>query len=203
MVLVREGIACLCAASGLYEVVAQCSNGEQALALMEKLKPDLALLDYGLSHLFVLEVIRKARRAGIPTKSVVMAARADRKTVIEALRSGASGFVFKTSLVRELLDALQQAAAGAVWVPSQVGLERVWKVGRSKATDDPLDGLSRREHQVFSLLIDGHRTKEIAGRLGLSPKTVDTYRSNLMRKLDIHDVAGLVKFAIQRKLTGV
>jgi DNA-binding NarL/FixJ family response regulator len=201
MALVREGIACLCETKGHYHVVAQCSDGEQAFAIIEKAKPDLALLDYGISRTFVLEVIRKARLCGAPTRIVVMAARADRKTVIDTLRSGAHGFVPKASVARDLLEALDQAHNGGVWVPRQVAAESIWKPDRRRQSDDPLEGLSRREHQVFFLLVEGLRAKEIANRLEISAKTVDTYRASLMRKLNIHDVAGLVKFAVQRKLT--
>jgi DNA-binding NarL/FixJ family response regulator len=82
-------------------------------------------------------------------------------------------------------------------------LNKIFGPGQKAAPDDPLEMLSAREYQVFSLLVEGIRAKEIAARLELSPKTVDTYRASLMRKLDIHDVAGLVKFAIQRDLTSV
>lgn len=200
--LVREGIACLCEVKGRYHVIAQCADGEQAFSLIEKVRPDLALLDWSLTRTFVLEIVRKARLVGAPTRIIVTAARADRKAVLESLRSGAYGFVPKSSVARDLLEALTQALNGAVWVPAGVGIEKVGRTARGKQPEDPLDGLSRREHQVFSLLVEGLRAKEIAARLEISAKTVDTYRASLMRKLNIHDVAGLVKFAMQRKLTG-
>ena len=113
----------------------------------------------------------------------------------------ASGLLLKSCLVRDFKEALDQILKGGVYVAPQVGLEKVWNAESRKKPDDPLATLSSREHQVFCLLIEGLRAKEIAARLEVSPKTVDTYRSGLMRKLDIHDLAGLVKFAIQRKLT--
>lgn len=203
LVLVREGLASLCEASARFQVVAQCSDGEQALALIVKLNPDLAILDCDLGKLYVLEVVRKARQLGSSTKVIVLSGRSDRKSALEALRGGASGFLLKSCLVREMLDALRQVLDGGVYVAPQVGLEKIWNTERRKGTADPFDSLSSREHQVFSLLVDGLRAKEIAARLDLSPKTVDTYRASLMRKLDIHDVAGLVKFAITRKLTSI
>ncbi len=203
LVLVREGLASLCESSARFQVVAQCSDGEQALALIVKLNPDLAILDCDLGKLYVLEVVRKARQLGSSTKMVVLSSRSDRKSALEALRGGASGFLLKSCLVREMLDALRQVLDGAVYVAPQVGLEKIWNTERRKGGIDPFDSLSSREHQVFSLLVNGLRAKEIAARLDLSPKTVDTYRASLMRKLDIHDIAGLVKFAITRKLTSI
>jgi DNA-binding NarL/FixJ family response regulator len=100
-----------------------------------------------------------------------------------------------------MLDAFGQIVEGGVYVSPEIELDKVFGGGQKPVPDDPLQTLSAREHQVFSLLCEGVRAKEIAARLALSPKTVDTYRASLMRKLDIHDVAGLVKFAIQRDLT--
>ncbi|HLJ17557.1 MAG TPA: LuxR C-terminal-related transcriptional regulator, partial [Bryobacteraceae bacterium] len=94
-----------------------------------------------------------------------------------------------------------QIREGGVYISPLLRMEEILASSRSRSSRDPLESLSAREHQVFSLLVEGVRAKEIAARLTLSPKTVDTYRASLMRKLDIHDVAGLVKFAIQRNLT--
>jgi DNA-binding NarL/FixJ family response regulator len=123
--------------------------------------------------------------------------------VLEALRSGANGFLLKSASTSNLHDALSQIMAGGIYVSPEMELEKIFISQRKNDNGDPLETLSSREYQVFSLLIDGIRAKEIAARLDLSPKTVDTYRASLMRKLDIYDVAGLVKFAIQRDLTSV
>src|SRR5437764_15095537 len=101
----------------------------------------------------------------------------------------------------QLLEDFDQLLDCGIYVSPSLELDKIFIPGQKSAPDDPIDALSSREHQVFSLLIDGIRAKEIAARLELSPKTVDTYRASLMRKLDIHDVAGLVRFAIQRDLT--
>ena len=100
-----------------------------------------------------------------------------------------------------LLEAFEQILDGGIYVSPSLELDKIFSPGQKAVPDDPLEALSAREYQVFSLLVEGTRAKEIAARLDLSPKTVDTYRASLMRKLDIHDVAGLVKFAIQRDLT--
>jgi DNA-binding NarL/FixJ family response regulator len=196
--LVREGLVKICNDLRQCRVVAQCPDGASALKAIEHLQPDLALLDLHLGETFSLEVVRRLRDANSPTRVVILSTRRDRKTALECIRAGAAGFVLKSGPLEHLAEAVYQIRSGAVYVTPLVDINRP-----ADAADlrDPLETLSAREYQVFSLMIDGVRAKEIAARLDLSPKTVDTYRSSLMRKLDIHDVAGLVKFAIQRELT--
>jgi len=201
LTLVREGLAALCDAQPNYKVVGQCSQGVAALRLIESQQPDLAVLDLNLTDLFTLEIVRRVREAGLRTKIVVLSTRRDRKTVVEALRCGVSGFLLKSAPSSQLLEAFQQVLDGSIYVSPQLELNQIFTSNSGNRSEDPLDSLSAREHQVFSLLVEGVRAKEIAARLELSPKTVDTYRASLMRKLDIHDVAGLVKFAIHRDLT--
>ena len=198
--LFREGIVSLCEGWNCH-VVAQCSDGLVALQTIQALKPDVAILELSLPSLDTLELMRRVRQAKLPTKLVVVSTRDDPKTVKEALRGGAHGFVLKSDPARHLHDAIWRAVEGSVYVSPSLEPDRLFGAKREKPAGDPLDALSSREHQVFRLLVDGSRAKEIAARLDLSAKTVDTYRSNLMRKLDIHDLAGLVKFAIQRNLT--
>jgi DNA-binding NarL/FixJ family response regulator len=201
LTLVREGLAALCAVHAQFKVMGQCSDGASALRMIESQKPDLAVLDLNLPDLFTMEIVRRVRDANLPTKIVVLSIRKDRKTVVEALRSGVSGFLLKSAPSSELLEAMDQVLDGSIYVSPQLELNKIFSTNHKNHPDDPLDLLSAREYQVFSLLIEGVRAKEIAARLELSPKTIDTYRASLMRKLDIHDVAGLVKFAINRDLT--
>ena len=121
--------------------------------------------------------------------------------MVEALRCGVNAFLLKSGPAHQLLEAFEQILEGGIYISPELELNKIFISGSKASSDDPLQALSAREYQVFSLLCDGVRAKEIAARLSLSPKTVDTYRASLMRKLDIHDVAGLVKFAIQRDLT--
>jgi DNA-binding NarL/FixJ family response regulator len=198
--LFREALAALCERTGRYEVVGLCPDGEAAYSMVQSLQPRLAVVDLNLPRLFTFELLSKIRNAGLPTRVVVLSPRADRKTVIEGLRAGASAFVLKSGLARNLFDALEQSLEGGIYLSPEIHLESMFVSRHSTAPVDPLSQLSSREYQVFSLLVEGVRAKEIAARLDLSPKTVDTYRASMMRKLDIHDVAGLVKFAIGRNL---
>jgi DNA-binding NarL/FixJ family response regulator len=201
--LVREGLAGLCEATGAFRVEGQCADGATALELIQTFRPQLAIVDFNIPRLFSLELVRRCKELGVQTRFLIVAAKGDRKMALEALRSGANGFILKSASTEHLLDALQQVAAGSIYVSPELQFERIFLTPKRAAPTDPLESLSSREYQVFQLIIEGIRAKEIASRLSLSPKTVDTYRASLMRKLDIHDVPGLVKFAIQRDLTSV
>ncbi len=198
LAMVREGLALMVEGIPSHRVVAQCGDGVQALELMRAVAPDIAVLDFNLPRLYTLELIRQACRLAHPPKIVVTAIRDDRKTVLETLRAGASAFLLKTGPPGQLAEAFEQIMAGAIYVTPMLELNRIFMPGRNRGGKDPMESLSAREFQVFSLLVEGTRAKEIAARLELSPKTVDTYRASLMRKLDIHDVAGLVRFAMMR-----
>ena len=199
--LLRESLAVLCESRRDFKVTWQCSEGAAALRFIREHQPDIAVLDLNLPDLFALEIVRRVKEANLPTRMVVLSARKDRKTVVEALRSGANAFLLKSAPSNQLLEAFDQVLDGAIYVSPQVELSNIFSTAQQPSSEDPLESMSSREYQVFTLLVEGIRAKEIAARLELSPKTVDTYRASLMRKLDIHDVAGLVKFAIQRDLT--
>ena len=200
-ILLVEGLATLCNTIPGCSVVAQSASGQQALSDIQRAAPDIALIDLDLTDLLTVEVIRQVRAGDSKTRCAVLSARKDRKTVLEVLRSGACGFILKSSTRQQLAEAFQHILQGGIYVSPTIEMASlVAETSPARRNSDPLDTLSSREYQVFTLLVDGVRAKEIAARLSLSPKTVDTYRSSLMRKLDIFDLAGLVKFAIQRNL---
>lgn len=201
LTLVREGLAALCNSIAGFQVMAQVGTAAAALAEIQRSEPDIAMLDMGLSDLAATEVIRRVRQQALRTRCAVLSVRKDRKTVLEVLRTGACGYLLKSSTSEQMADALCQFTQGGIYVSPQIEVMSLFgESGGRNQGEDPIESLSSREFQVFSLLVEGVRAKEIAARLSLSPKTVDTYRSSLMRKLDIHDVAGLVKFAIKRDL---
>ncbi|MEJ7605315.1 MAG: response regulator transcription factor [Bryobacteraceae bacterium] len=193
-------MARLCDNTGRFQVVDQSADGHAALQAVQALRPDIALIDFQIPKLFSLELVRRSRELALPTRFVILAARGDRKSALESLRSGANGFILKSSPGSQMLDGVSQVAGGSIYVSPELEFEKIFMSNRGRDVVDPLESLSSREFQVFRLLIDGIRAKEIAARLTLSPKTIDTYRASLMRKLDIHDVASLVKFAILREL---
>jgi len=200
-VLLREGLAAICELSGIYHVAAQCADGECALKAIADTDPDIAVVDFKLPGISALELLAERQRLNLRTAIVVMADQRDRKVAVEVLRAGGRGVLLESDTSREVLLAFEQVASGGIYLSPAFSLSEVFAWNEPvKEEADPLDRLSTREYQVFSMLVEGVRAKEIAARLHLSPKTVDTYRASLMKKLDIRHVAGLVRFAMDREL---
>lgn len=199
LALFRDGLAALCELHGRAKVLSTAADGDEALRQIESLSPDIAFLDFSLSRLHCLELANRISESS-RVRCVIMGLRNDRKTIIEVLRSGAQGYFLKTGTSVQFFDCLVRVLEGGIYVSPTVDIQSIFTPGRGGAVHDPISSLSAREYQVFSLLVEGVRAKEIAARLGLSPKTVDTYRSNLMKKLDLHDVPALVRFALHHRL---
>ena len=198
--IVREGIAALCTKEGL-NVLGQCSDGAQAVEMITALKPDFALLDMNMPVLTGVEVIRKLRAAACTTKLIILSISRQDVTVTDAIRAGADAYLLKDGPSRHLIDAINFVRDGGIYVSPLLKGAGFFTQGETRREADPLAALSPREMEVFSLLVNGRRAKDIADLLEISPKTVDTYRASLMRKLNVHDLVGLVKFAIERNLT--
>ena len=199
-ILLREGLAAICELSGVYHVTSQCADGASALVALTESDPDIAVVDFKLPGLSALELLAETERLELKTKVLVMADQRDRKIAVEVLRAGGRGVLLESDTSREVLLAFEQVAGGGVYLSPSFSLSDIFAWQETPPEEaDPLDKLSSREYQVFSLLVQGVRAKEIAQRLHLSPKTVDTYRASLMKKLDIKHVAGLVRFAMDRE----
>jgi DNA-binding NarL/FixJ family response regulator len=203
--IVREGIAAFCASRPDLQIVGQCSDGLQAVDLILNLKPDFAVIDLNMPNLTGLEIIQRVRAANCATKILVLSITHDENVIRELFRSGANGYVLKDGPARHLFDAIHYVLDGGQYltplIPRGV-LDAAPESGPNGSTaGDPLSHLSKREYEVFCYLVDGKRPKDIARLLEISPKTVDTYRANVMRKLEIEGIAGLVRYAIQRNLS--
>jgi two-component system response regulator NreC len=198
--IVREGIAALCAANGM-RILGQVADGVSAVQMIEALKPDFAILDLHMPQITGVEAIRRLRMNQCQAKLMILSISREEGTVMEALRAGADAYLLKDGPSRHLLDAISFVRDGGVYVsPMLRGVGLFTKTEKAQS-EDPLASLSPREMEVFSYLVNGLRAKDIADLLEISPKTVDTYRASLMRKLNVHDLVGLVKFAIERNLT--
>jgi len=208
--IVREGFAALCSLYGI-RVLAQCADGRAALETIGSLRPDVALLDLNMPLLDGTEVVRRLRAQGCPSRLIVLSISRDGTTVREALRAGADAYLLKEGPSRHLIEAIQCIREGGVYLSpllcgsgsegSAAGALALFSSSEGFSPGDPMAALSPREVEVFAHLVNGLRAKDIAELLHISPKTVDTYRASLMRKLNIRDLVGLVKFAIGRKLT--
>lgn len=193
--IVREGIAAKLRDTPEIAILGQSADGEGALELILTLKPDFAILDLNMPRLSGMDVVRKVRQARSETKLIVLSITRDEATIRELFRSGADGYVLKDGPARHLIEAINYIRDGGQYLTP---LLRRDTIENNKEKKDPLALLSKREFEVFSFLVDGMRPKDIAKVLEISPKTVDTYRANIMRKLEVDGIASLVRFAIQR-----
>ena len=192
--LVREGISILISRGG-FTVVAEASNGQEALKQASRYQPDMAVLDMNMPIMNGLETAQELRRLSPRTKSIVLSLHADADNVLAAMRAGIKGYVLKSQSVVELLQALNDVSTGGFYLSPGVSGVVVDAVRtKSSPTDDPLTG---RERQVLKLVAEGYSTKECASILGVSVKTADSHRTRLMRKLSIHGTAGLVRYAVR------
>jgi DNA-binding NarL/FixJ family response regulator len=198
--IVREGFAALCVANGI-RVLAECADGPSAVETVSALHPDFAILDLHMPGMTGIEVVRKLRAAGCPSKMIILSISRDEGTVLEALRAGADGYLLKDGPARHLVDAMSFVRDGGVYLSPLLRGAGLFTRQDKNPAEDSVRSLSAREMEVFSYLVNGLRPKDIAELLEISPKTVDTYRASLMRKLNVHDLVGLVKFAIERNLT--
>jgi DNA-binding NarL/FixJ family response regulator len=195
--IVREGIAAKFREHPELQVIGECSDGEAAVDLILSLKPDFAILDLNMPRLSGAEVVRRVRNAQSTTKLIILSINREDNVIRDLFRAGADGYVLKDGPSRHLFEAIGYVADGGQYLTP---LLRRDQVERPREKRDPLTLLSKREYEVFSFLVDGMRPRDIAKVLDISPKTVDTYRANIMRKLEVEGIAGLVRFAIQRNL---
>ena len=195
--ILREGIAAFCASRPDLRILGQSSDGAEAVELILALKPDFAVLDLNMPKVGGLEVIRRVRQAKSETKLVVLSISRDENVIREIFRSGGNGYLLKDGPARHLFDAINYIQDGGQYLTPLIRRE---SIDTKREKKDSLSLLSKREYEVFSFLVDGMRPKDIAKMLEISPKTVDTYRANIMRKLEVDGIAGLVRFAIQRNL---
>jgi two-component system, NarL family, response regulator NreC len=196
-VLVRQGLRALLERAEM--TVIEASDGQEAVRLAHARQPDVAVLDIGMPHVNGLETARRLRETVPQTKSIVLTMHAHDPYVLEALQAGAVGYVLKTQAAVDLIQAIREVLQGAIYLSPQVA-RAVVQAYLTKA-DLPPDPLTSREREILQRIAEGQTTKEIASHLGLSVKTVESHRTRLMHKLDIHETATLVRYAIRRGLT--
>ena len=199
--LVREGIRKLLETREDFEVVGEAADGEEAVQMVFDKKPDVALMDIWMPRLSGIDATRRIEKRGMDTKVVVLSQHDGRNYVEEVLRAGASGYVVKNAETADLLSAIDAVCEGSSYLSPSITQQVVDVIARPGSP--PPAGvamLTDREREVLQLIAEGLSSKEIANVLGVSLKTVDSHRSNLMEKLDIHKVSGLVRFAIRAGL---
>ena len=196
-VMVRQALRFLLERAGM-AVMGEASDGQEALEIAQEQPPDVAVLDIGMPRLNGLETARRLRDAFPQTKIIVLTGHTEDSYVLEAVQAGAVGYVLKTQATLDLVQAIGDVFQGRVYLSPWVS--RTVVAAYLGHADLPPDPLTSREREVLQLIAEGETTKEIAWRLDLSVKTVESHRSRLMHKLDIHETATLVRYAIRRGL---
>ena len=198
--LVRQGFKLVLTAEQDFKLVGEAADGLEAVKLVETKKPSVLLLDLMIPRLHGLEVVRQLKGEQSQTKVVILSMHADEPYVMEALRNGACGYVLKDCTAADLVQAVRTVAAGRRYL-SPVLAERALTgyVEHPGASDlDVYETLTNRERLVFQLAAEGKTSAEIAAALFISPRTAETHRANLMRKLSLRSQTDLVRFAIRR-----
>jgi DNA-binding NarL/FixJ family response regulator len=193
----RQGLRSLLEKAG-HEVVGEASDGREALTLAQRLQPDIAVLDLSMPLLNGLDAAHEIKRISPRTRTILLTMYTDKEYVLRALHAGARGYVLKTQAAEDLVRAIRETSTGEVYLSPAVAVSVVDAyLGNTKVNADPL---TPRERQILQLVAEGKTTKEIARILGVSFKTAESHRNRAMQKLDIHDVAGLTRYAIRRGL---
>jgi len=195
-VLVREGLRALLAKEADIQVVAEAGDGREAIRSAGETRPDVVAMDLSMPLLNGLEAARQMAAWDRPPRVILLTVHAEERYVLEAIRAGVRGYVLKKQASADLVRAIREVSGGGVYLSPGIPAAVVEAVRSSQPpTEEPL---TAREREVLQLVAEGKTTKEIAVLLGISVKTADAHRTRLMQKLDIHDIAGLTRYAIRQ-----
>jgi DNA-binding NarL/FixJ family response regulator len=196
-VLVRQSLKSLLEQEGM-QVVGEASDGQELLLVTPKLHPDVAVIDISMPLMNGLEATRELRRSSPKTRTILLTRHDEDQYITEALRAGVKGYVLKNQAANDLVNAIRQVGRGEFYLSPSIS-QTVVQAYLSK-TEMRTDPLTARERQVLQLVGEGKSTKDVAHLLGISAKTAESHRARLMQKLDIHETASLVRYAIRRGL---
>jgi len=199
--LVRAGIRALLESLATVEVVAEAASGFEALDLIEQHQPDVALMDIAMPGLSGLEAVRRLGQSCPTTRVIILSMHACDEYVWQALRSGAHGYLLKGASFAELEFAIKSVAENQIYLSPAISRHLIEDYLHLSGSDDrSIEHLSPRQREILQLIAEGKSTKQIALVLGISVKTVDTHRSLLMKRLKVHDLASLVRYAVKTGL---
>ena len=202
--LVRAGIRALLERIPNTEVVAEASDGREAMELIAKRQPDIVLMDIAMPGLNGLEATRQIVKTWPPVRVIILSMHSSEEYVWQALRAGARGYLLKGASLAELELALSFVVRGEIYLSpplsQKVIMEYVQRTGKQRAREETL---TARQREILSLIAEGESTKQVALQLNISVKTVESHRAQIMERLNIHDVAGLVRYAIRTGLVKI
>ncbi len=199
--IVRRGLRGILENEGCCKVLAEAADGLTAAQLVEKHKPQILVLDLNMPRLHGIEVLRQTRTTSPNTRVIVLSMHSDEPYVIESLRAGAMAYILKGSESQEILQALKEVMSGRRFLSATLSEWAINALVAKPADDaDPLQSLTQRERMVVQLAAEGQNNTQIAEKLFISPRTAETHRTNLLRKLGLHTQTDLVRFAIRKGL---
>jgi DNA-binding NarL/FixJ family response regulator len=199
--VVRDGLRVLLELEADFEVIAAFGEAREAVRYCAEQHPHVVVLDVALPGVGGIEAAKEIHDLCAETRILMLSMHSGTEYVHQALRAGASGYVLKESAGAEVVEAVRTVHAGQRFLSRKISPQAVEEYSRQRSRNDPLGRLSPRERQVLKLVVEGATSNQVAAQIGVSSKSVDTYRSRLMLKLDIHDLTGLVKFAIRHGIT--
>jgi DNA-binding NarL/FixJ family response regulator len=195
--LVRQGLRALLEREG-FQIAGEASDGQEAVRVVPSLHPDFAILDISMPLMNGLNAAHELQKSAPKTKVILLTRHEEAQYVTEALRAGVKGYVLKSQVTTDLVHAIQQVCRGGIYLSPNIS-RAVVEAYLSK-TELPGEPLTSRERQVLQLVGEGNSSKDVARLLGISAKTAESHRARLMRKLDIHETASLVRYAIRSGL---
>ena len=201
--LVREGVSRLLEVQPDMRVIGSFGEGAPAVAFAAEQEPDVAIVDVAMPQASGIDVVRQLREASADTHVLVLSMHSNPQYVHQALLAGALGYVAKESAGPVLVEAVREVQAGRRFLSESIGREALQRYLEDPARRDPMQQLSAREREVLRHTVQGRTIAQTAQRLGVSPKSVETYRSRVMTKLGIEDLPSLVKFAIRYGITSL
>ncbi len=196
--LMRSGLVSLLKAMNDVEVVGEAGDGREALRLVKELQPDIVVMDISMPELNGLDAAERVKQHAEKTKVIILSMHANEEYVAQALKAGAAGYLLKDAAINELQMAVQAVAQGQFFLSPSISRQVVDSYLHGGPTG--LDLLSPRQREILQLIAEGKSTREIAETLHLSVKTIESHRVQLMDRLDIHDVAGLIRYALRKGL---
>ncbi len=202
--VVRDGLRFMLAAQPDIDVIGDAIDGHHAVQQVEELKPDVVIMDINMPELNGIEATHQIRKVSPSSQVIILSMYATNEHIFRALQAGVGGYLLKETAGIEVVNAVRTIHAGRRYLSDKISekmIDDYLRIREDVRAVSPLDRLSPREREVLQLVVEGKTSAEIAEMLFLSPKTVDTYRSRLMKKLGVHDLPTLIKFAIQHGLT--
>jgi len=196
--LFRAGLKSLLESESRFEVVGEAADGEEAISMVQEIRPDIVVMDLSMPRTNGLEATRRIAALGYDTKVLVLTVHAEEEYLVPVVEAGASGYLTKSSADTELIEALKVISRGEVYLPPKATTLLLKQYTAAGGEDEPrLEDLSPREKEVLALTAEGFSSREIGKKLYISPKTVDTYRSRIMEKLGLTHRSELVRFALK------